>query len=112
MSIPERRPEEQFIASSIQFLLALVPAGIERFLHECVLRGLYIKWFGLRTPQLDLRTPLSLTEQDCELIGQIVAVAGSRAMTGEARVSVIPNKALLPTRPLRRHGVFSVSGPI
>lgn len=107
VSIPERRPEEDFIASSIQFSLALAPAGIERFLRECALRGLYIKWFGLQTPQaftsnyqhwhylaekphleqsmavmrqlLDLRTPLSLTEEDCELIGRIVAVAASRA---------------------------------
>lgn len=107
VSIPERRPEEEYIASSIQFSLALAPAGIERFLHECALRGLYIKWFGLQTPQaftsnyghwhylaekpqlarsmavmrqlLDLRTPLSLTEQDCELIGRIVAVAASTA---------------------------------
>lgn len=107
VSIPERRPEEEYIASSIQFSLALEPAGIERFLHECALRGLYIKWFGLQTPQaftsnyrhwhyltepprlarsmavmhqlLDLRTPLSLTEQDCELMGRIVAVAASLA---------------------------------
>jgi hypothetical protein len=68
---------------------------------------LYIKWFGLRIPTaftsnfghwhylpeqapmpksqgvlrqlLDLRTPLSLTTEDCRLIGQIVQVAAAAA---------------------------------
>jgi hypothetical protein len=76
---------------------------IERFLKECTLRGLYIKWFGTPAPvaftsnyehwryleqkpdlphsmavlnQLfDLRTPVSLTDEDCVLIGRIVATA-------------------------------------
>ena len=93
--------------SSIQFSLDLSPAQIEHFLAGCAARGLYIKWFGLRVPTaftshyghwhylaeqapmpqsqavlrqlLDLRTPLSLTPEDCRLIGQIVRVAAAAA---------------------------------
>ncbi len=103
VSIPHRADKEQFVASSIQFTLHLAPHQIERFLHECGLRGLYIKWFGASAPVaftsnyehwqylidrpaapqsmqvlrqlLDLRTPLSLTDDDCALIGTIVSVA-------------------------------------
>ncbi len=103
VSVPPRDAKEEFIASSIQFTLDLTPKQIERFLKECSLRGLYIKWFGTPTPVaftsnyahwhyltskpdvpksmdvlnqlLDLRTPLSLTDDDCVLIGQIVAAA-------------------------------------
>ena len=98
-----RDAREDFVPSSIQFSLALSPTQIEHFLSECEARGLYIKWFGLHTPKaftshfghwhylpeqapmpqsqgvlrqlLDLRTPLSLTPGDCQLIGQIVHVA-------------------------------------
>jgi dTDP-4-amino-4,6-dideoxygalactose transaminase len=103
VSVPERDAREEYIASSIQFTLNLMPPQIERFLNECSLRGLYIKWFGTPTPVaftsnyahwhyltgkpdvpksmavlnqlLDLRTPLSLTDDDCVLIGRIVAAA-------------------------------------
>ncbi len=103
VSVPARHPKEEFVASSIQFTLDLKPSQIERFLKECNLRGLYIKWFGSATPVaftsnyehwhylsgkpdipksmgvlnqlLDLRTPLSLTDADCALIGQIVVAA-------------------------------------
>ena len=103
LTVPPRHPREDFIASSIQFTLDFTPAQIERFLKECTLRGLYIKWFGTPTPvaftsnyehwhyikrkpelpgskavlnQLfDLRTPVSLTDDDCVLIGRIVATA-------------------------------------
>lgn len=103
VSVPKRDAREEYIASSIQFTLDLVPPQIERFLKECSLRGLYIKWFGTPTPVaftsnyahwhyltskpdvpksmavlnqlLDLRTPLSLTDDDCVLVGRIVAAA-------------------------------------
>jgi dTDP-4-amino-4,6-dideoxygalactose transaminase len=103
VSVPERDAREEYIASSIQFTLNLKPPQIERFLKECSLRGLYIKWFGTPTPVaftsnyahwhyltskpdvpksmdvlnqlLDLRTPLYLTDDDCVLIGRIVAAA-------------------------------------
>ena len=103
ISIPLRNAKEEFVASSIQFTLNLKPHQIEMFLKECNLRGLYIKWFGTPNPiaftsnyehwhylsskpdiphskavlnqLMDLRTPLSLTDEDCVLIGKIVAVA-------------------------------------
>ena len=103
ISIPPRNAKEEFVASSIQFTLNLKPHQIEMFLKECNLRGLYIKWFGTPNPiaftsnyehwhylsskpdiphskavlnqLMDLRTPLSLTDEDCVLIGKIVAVA-------------------------------------
>lgn len=109
LSVPARRPEEEFVASSIQFTLDLNRAQIEQFLAECGARGLYIKWFGTAAPVaftsnyehwhylkgdadlpnskavldrlFDLRTPLSLTDEDCELIGRIVAAACSAAGT-------------------------------
>ena len=107
VSLPVRDAREDFVPSSIQFSLDLSPAQIEHFLSECAARGLYIKWFGLSVPTaftshyghwhylpeqapmprsravlrqlLDLRTPLSLTPEDCRLIGQIVQVAVSAA---------------------------------
>jgi hypothetical protein len=107
LTVPARDPKEEFIASSIQFTLDFMPAQIERFLTECTLRGLYIKWFGAPAPvaftsnyehwrylghkpdlpsskavldQLfDLRTPVSLTDEDCVLIGRIVATASALA---------------------------------
>lgn len=107
VSLPLRDAREDFVPSSIQFSLDLSPAQIEHFLTECASRGLYIKWFGLRVPTaftshfghwhylpeqspmpqsqgvlcqlLDLRTPLSLTPEDCSLIGKIVKVAATAA---------------------------------
>jgi dTDP-4-amino-4,6-dideoxygalactose transaminase len=107
VSVPTRDTQEEFIASSIQFTLDLTPPQIERFLKECSLRGLYIKWFGTATPVaftsnyehwhylqskpdipnskavlnqlMDLRTPLSLTDEDCVLIGKIVTAASLTA---------------------------------
>lgn len=109
VSVPARDPREDFVPSSIQFSLDLSPQQIERFLQECNARGLYIKWFGLPVPTaftshfghwryldeqapmpqstrvlrqlMDLRTPLSLTPEDCRLIGQIVLVAAGLATT-------------------------------
>lgn len=103
VSVPARNAKESFIASSIQFSLNLKPHQIERFVQECSLRGLYIKWFGTPAPVaftsnyehwhylaskpdiphskavldqlMDLRTPLSLTDEDCVLIGRIVSKA-------------------------------------
>ena len=107
VSLPVRDAREDFVPSSIQFSLNLSPAQIEHFLAGCEARGLYIKWFGLRVPTaftshfehwhylpvqapmaqtqgvlrqlLDLRTPLTLTPDDCQLIGQIIHVAASVA---------------------------------
>ncbi len=103
VSIPARNAKEEFIASSIQFTLNLKPLQMEHFLKACSSRGLYIKWFGTPAPiaftsnyehwhylaskpdiprskavldqLMDLRTPLSLTDEDCILIGKIVSAA-------------------------------------
>ncbi len=107
VSLPKRHPKEAFIASSIQFSLDLTPPQMDVFLRACSVRGLHIKWFGTAEPVgftsnyqhwhylgqapdmprsmhvmkqlLDLRTPLSLTAADCELIGKIVLVAAALA---------------------------------
>lgn len=112
LSLPVRDAREDFVPSSTQFTLDLTPPQIERFIAECAARGLYIKWFGLRVPSaftshfghwhylpeqapmpqsqgvlrqlLDLRTPLSLTPDDCRLIGQIVQVAAATAAASPA----------------------------
>lgn len=103
LTVPPRDPQEEFVASSIQFTLDLLPARIERFLAACDERGLHIKWFGRTEPQgftsnythwryvrnaqdvpaslplmaglCDMRIPLSLTEDDCVTIGRIIRVA-------------------------------------
>lgn len=107
IAIPERDSREEFVASSIQFSLNLAPAQITRFVHECEIRGLYLKWFGRSQPLaftsnyqhwryiepaphapasmqilaqlLDLRIPLTLSDSDCLLIGDIVNVASTIA---------------------------------
>ena len=103
VTLPVRDAREDFVPSSIQFSLDLPPQQVERFVDECAARGLYIKWFGLNKPVaftshfghwhylseqapmpqtqgvlrqlLDLRTPLSLSVEDCQLIGRIVRAA-------------------------------------
>lgn len=107
LSIPARDAKEEFVASSIQFTLDLAVPRIERFLAGCDRRGLHIKWFGRGEPQgftsnythwrylrqtqqvpaslplmeglCDMRIPLSLTDEDCALIGRIVRVALAEA---------------------------------
>jgi dTDP-4-amino-4,6-dideoxygalactose transaminase len=107
VSLPVRDALEDFVPSSIQFSLDLPAPQIEHFVRECAARGLYVKWFGMRVPTaftsnyghwhylaaqdpmpqsqqvlrhlLDLRTPLSLTADDCRLIGAIVAAAVAAA---------------------------------
>ena len=121
ISLPARHPEESYVASSIQFSLALPAPQVARFVQACQARGLYIKWFGQPTPQaftsnfshwhylgdqppltrsmavmqhlLDLRTPISLTDDECTLIGQIVSQA-----VAEARAEAVA-PATLPTTP-------------
>jgi dTDP-4-amino-4,6-dideoxygalactose transaminase len=109
ITLPKRDPREAFVPSSIQFSLNLPAAQMQVFVDECALRGLYVKWFGLPKPMaftsnyghwhylaeqapmaqsmavlrqlLDLRTPLTLTPQDCALIGKIVQAAAQIAAT-------------------------------
>ena len=114
LRVPERDPRAEFVASSIQFTLDLPAQRIEAFLAGCDARGLHIKWFGRAEPVgftsnyshwrylgetqhlpaslpfmaglCDMRIPLSLTDDDCALIGAIArtAMKAARAASGPA----------------------------
>ena len=102
--LPTRPPEEEYVASSLQFSVVDLPAGtIERFIAACAQRGVHVKWFGAETPigftsvwshwryfgtpqhlpnaervlgQLcDIRLPLSLSQADCEAIAGTIRAA-------------------------------------
>ena len=108
LRVPARQPEEQFVASSIQFHVDLAPPALQVFLAACDERGLHIKWFGVVQPQgftshfghwhylepgalprtaallrglCDMRIPLSLTLDECTLIGEIMRIAMTEAST-------------------------------
>ena len=98
--MPNRPPQEQFVASSLQFLLPDFDAtAVQDFLARCLARKVEIKWFGAREPfaftsryqswryagaqslpqtdrvldQLcDMRLPLTFSLEDCRLIGSII----------------------------------------
>ncbi|MEL6965298.1 MAG: aminotransferase class I/II-fold pyridoxal phosphate-dependent enzyme [Pseudomonadota bacterium] len=102
IDLPQRSPREQFVGSSIQFRPeALAPADIPTFLSDCAARGIDLKWFGEAQPKaftsrydswrylgdlpalpmtlsvlektVDLRIPLTFTEDDCRFIIEIIA---------------------------------------
>lgn len=98
--LPHRPPEEQFVASSIQFLVPdFDAAAVQDFLVRCLERNVEIKWFGAAEPfaftsryeswryageqrlpktdrildQLcDMRLPLTFSLDDCSFIGSII----------------------------------------
>lgn len=100
ISVPERHADEEFVASSIQFhITGLDSELIRQFADQCTDRGVAIKWFGRDEPMgytsqyhhwqyikpqnlpdtrqvlrttCDMRIPLSLTDQDCAAIEQII----------------------------------------
>ncbi len=100
LKVPERAPQEQFVASSIQFSLDLPAPAIARFLAACARRGVHIKWFGADEPTgftsvwqhwryfsspqrlpnaervlgslCDMRLPLTLTQGDCLAIARVI----------------------------------------
>lgn len=101
IQLPRRPANEQYVASSIQFLLKdLSVDQVGRFIRESARLGLHIKWFGADQPQgftsvwshwrffadaqqlpraeailkmlCDIRIPLSLTQQDCVAIGAVI----------------------------------------
>jgi dTDP-4-amino-4,6-dideoxygalactose transaminase len=101
LTLVERPEAEQFVGSSIQFLLPdWSEASIEEVLSRCAARGVELKWFGAAEPQgftsryqswryastqmlpqsdlvlsglLDMRIPLTFTAADCELIARIIS---------------------------------------
>ena len=115
--LPPRSPRERYGATSVQFsLLGFDDAEITAVLDRCAARGLPIKWFGAGRQRgftsaprhwryageqgpmaqthailaglCDIRTPLSLTDEDCDLVADILreaieTVVSARAETGE-----------------------------
>lgn len=107
IKIPARPDAEHFVASSIQFSLPGFTADeIQAVVKRCGERGVILKWFGDAIPRdytsrydswryiedmpqlpkteqilstlLDMRIPLTFSEEDCALIGEIIVevVAG------------------------------------
>lgn len=101
VGIIERKPEEQYVGSSIQFFLPGMSAdAIRQVLEKAARRGVEVKWFGNQEPvgftsdytswrympepadlpaarrilaQLcDMRLPLTFTEEDCAVIATIL----------------------------------------
>lgn len=102
--LPHRPADEQYVASSLQFLLVgLAREQIQRVIAGCAGRGVHIKWFGADEPAgftsvwthwryfgaeqtlpqaervlaglCDLRLPLTLTLADCERIADALRAA-------------------------------------
>jgi dTDP-4-amino-4,6-dideoxygalactose transaminase len=111
--LPHRPPQEQFVASSIQFsLVDLSHRRRQAFVAACAARGVHIKWFGadepagftsvwqhwhyLGPPQplpqtervlaalCDMRLPLALSQADCEAIARVIAEAVEAACAAPA----------------------------
>jgi dTDP-4-amino-4,6-dideoxygalactose transaminase len=119
--VPGRRAGEQvFSATSVQFsALGLGPAEMEAFLAIAKTRGLPIKWFGAggqigftsaprhwryageqgdlaRTHEVlaglcDIRTPVTLTDAECDLIAAIVRESLDLIVADESKTSSSPH---------------------
>ncbi len=100
VQVPMRDPNEQFVASSIQFSVSGLSADkLQQFQRRCTACGVAIKWFGRAEPMgytsqyhhweylqpqslpqttevlsttCDMRIPLSLTEAHCDLIAATI----------------------------------------
>ncbi|WP_027858162.1 DegT/DnrJ/EryC1/StrS family aminotransferase [Marinobacterium jannaschii] len=99
--IPARSEKEQFVASSIQFSVpGFSRKQILQLVANCAERGVILKWFGDEEPRdytsrydswryieeipqlpqtkqilstlLDMRIPLTFSEEDCQLLGEII----------------------------------------
>lgn len=100
LTVRDRPQNEKYVGSSIQFLIPHWPQDkIDTFVKNCFDRGVELKWFGNANPVgftsrydswtyapkqtldqtvailkriMDMRIPLSFTEEDCALIGTII----------------------------------------
>ncbi len=101
INIPPRPAAEHFVASSIQFSLPEFSSEhILKVLEQCGQQGVVLKWFGDADPKdytsrydswryikempqlpktekilsklLDMRIPLTFSEDDCQLIGEVI----------------------------------------
>lgn len=104
LRLPERRQHEAFVGSSIQMQTPVLERdAIPRFVAACAERGVELKWFGDDEPRaftsrydswrylgdvpelpqtlavlaqtLDMRIPLTFSEDDCAQIAEIVVDA-------------------------------------
>lgn len=111
LRLPQRPPQEQFVASSLQFsLVGLSREQIAGVIARCAERGVHVKWFGADEPVgftsawthwrffggepqslpqagrvlaglCDLRLPLTLTQPDCRDIAAVIRGALAGAST-------------------------------
>ncbi|AJE48165.1 DegT/DnrJ/EryC1/StrS family aminotransferase [Celeribacter indicus] len=100
LTLVERPPQEQFVGSSLQFLLLDWPGErIAALVEACLARGVELKWFGAKEPVgftsrydswryvapqslpgsdrvlcaiVDMRLPLTFSLEDCALIARII----------------------------------------
>ncbi len=101
LSLPVRDQREHFVGSSIQFRVEALDTGdMPTFVGRCSARGVELKWFGEAEPRaftsrydswrylddlpelpatlealaktLDMRVPLTFTEEDCGLIADVI----------------------------------------
>ena len=104
LEVPHRAPGEGFVGSSIQFaVVGLSSNATERLVVEADGHGVHLKWFGAAEPAgytsrydswryigadvplpvtdqildglCDMRIPVGLTDQDCELITDVLGEA-------------------------------------
>ena len=126
VSLPRRNPKGRYSATSVQFgVVGLDQEGMQLFLDTAKARGLPIKWFGAErqagftsAPRhwryageqgdlsathrvlaglCDIRTPVSMTDEECDLVALIVretletvisATTGTRAPERPATLRV------------------------
>jgi dTDP-4-amino-4,6-dideoxygalactose transaminase len=111
--LPQRSAHKRFSATSVQFSLqGLSASEIGEVLSHCKARGLPVKWFGAdqqvgftSAPRhwryageqgalanthavlaglCDIRTPVTLTDEECDLVGDIVCWAIDAVVSAEA----------------------------
>lgn len=114
IALPRPDAKARFSATSIQFSIpALPPQGIEMVLATAKRRGLPIKWFGaaeqagftsaprhwiyageqgelarthaVLASLMDIRTPVTLTDDECDLIAEIVREAIDEAIAASSQ---------------------------
>ncbi|HRK23524.1 MAG TPA: DegT/DnrJ/EryC1/StrS family aminotransferase [Beijerinckiaceae bacterium] len=124
LHVPERGGGQAYSATSVQFSVSgLEAAEIERFLGLARTRGVPIKWFGAErqtgftsAPRhwryagdqgalapthrvlaslCDIRTPVTLSDEDCDLIAEIVresieTVAADRVASNGKQTTLLP----------------------
>ncbi|NKB50742.1 MAG: aminotransferase class I/II-fold pyridoxal phosphate-dependent enzyme [Rhizobiaceae bacterium] len=101
IDVTERRQNEEFVGSSIQFRPRLAVSGFEPLIANCLARGVDIKWFGAEQPKAftsrydswrylgeqeplpqtlevlsrtcDIRVPLTFEPADCKQVADIIA---------------------------------------